>query len=1003
MKSLGQRRKFAEVEDFKSKIDELRSSHYALLECMQNTPVPVFAFQENKLFYINQAALGFFNLQNKPTKLSQLLKHWEYTPPLKEILDNYHELESAYHLVKKSDIGIPETFQLHLIDDQLDNLKIVIFLRRTYHSVDLQKHALETSNMPWFWYNQESEILYVNEAACHMLGYTQKELRQKRICDIIIDWNQESWQKHWDELEEKKSIFLQSSLYHKDGKEIPIEVMSEIHEFSDASIAISQVVDISEQKFIESALIIGEQNYREIFNSSADAIFIHDAKTGQIIDVNETMLDLYGCSYEEALAMTSKLSWSKKEPYTEKHVHAKLQEAREKGMTRFEWLSTKYHGEEFWSEITLKLVKLNGIDRILAMERDITASKKARLEIEQRHQFEKMIIDIWNLFINMKPEKVEAAINASLKEICQFIDASSLLLYRINEGSEKVALQNYCSSKAVELESFEMEAWHMARLRDNRVIDSSTLADAPYLFGWNPNEVSWLDVGLYNENQLQGFMRIVSKNKDRVWNNDEAKLLQMTGEIFLNTLMRNSAIQSLKTSEQTYKEIYNATREAIFVHDAQTGQIQDVNKAMLDMFGYSYEEALQVSISDISAGGQYSFENGLALIHKALKEPQIFEWHSLKKNGDKFWCEISLFKAEIHGKEKVLAVVRDIHERKKTRELLLENEERFRTIVQQLSDLVLLIDPETTILYETPSVTKILGYPEGQLIGTKGKDIIHPDDLEIMEHELNLVLNSQNDFIPTELRLKHQNGHYIYVEVIGNNMMSHPTIKGIVVSCREITERKNLEKRILDAVIKTEENERERFAKDLHDDLGPLLSSLKMYISMMKSVDSEKRDFVIEQLEDIVKEAIITTKNVSNDLSPHILTNYGLASAIENFISKISNQISIKFKNGLDDNRYTTIVETSLYRIVKELINNTIKHAKASNIRISLKEESSKIILNYSDNGIGIEEGSIENMKGKGMGFSNIVSRSKSLNANYKFNSKSNKGLEFQLRVPVNQ
>jgi len=91
----------------------------------------------------------------------------------------------------------------------------------------------------------------------------------------------------------------------------------------------------------------------------------------------------------------------------------------------------------------------------------------------------------------------------------------------------------------------------------------------------------------------------------------------------------------------------------------------------------------------------------------------------------------------------------------------------------------------------------------------------------------------------------------------------------------------------------------------------------------------KSKKFIIEQLNEITKEAIQSTKEISNDLSPHILKNYGLLAAIESFSRKVENHVKIFIESNLTEDRFSEEIETSLYRIIKELVNNTIKHANA--------------------------------------------------------------------------
>ena len=120
-------------------------------------------------------------------------------------------------------------------------------------------------------------------------------------------------------------------------------------------------------------------------------------------------------------------------------------------------------------------------------------------------------------------------------------------------------------------------------------------------------------------------------------------------------------------SERSYREIFNATNEAIFVHDSSTGAILEVNEPMLALYGYTRVEALRCSVGQLSADQTGDAdEEALRRIASAVSGgPQIFEWHARKKDGSTFWAEVTLQASDIGGHGRVLAVVRDIEERKR--------------------------------------------------------------------------------------------------------------------------------------------------------------------------------------------------------------------------------------------------------------------------------------------------------------------------------------------------
>jgi PAS domain S-box-containing protein len=130
---------------------------------------------------------------------------------------------------------------------------------------------------------------------------------------------------------------------------------------------------------------------------------------------------------------------------------------------------------------------------------------------------------------------------------------------------------------------------------------------------------------------------------------------------------RQQAEEALRKSELSYREIFNSTYDAIFLHDAVTGEILDANQAGLDMFGYSREELPNLKWRDLfSLHGPYSHEEAVRRIRLAFQEgPQVFDWEAKRKSGERFWAEVALRGASIDGQGRVLAVSRDITERRK--------------------------------------------------------------------------------------------------------------------------------------------------------------------------------------------------------------------------------------------------------------------------------------------------------------------------------------------------
>ncbi|MHA7109464.1 sensor histidine kinase [Sunxiuqinia elliptica] len=215
--------------------------------------------------------------------------------------------------------------------------------------------------------------------------------------------------------------------------------------------------------------------------------------------------------------------------------------------------------------------------------------------------------------------------------------------------------------------------------------------------------------------------------------------------------------------------------------------------------------------------------------------------------------------------------------------------------------------------------------------------------------------------------------------------------------------RRLTEKMFLNAIIQTEEKERKRFAKDLHDGLGPLLSTVKMSVSSLAQLEHDKASQeIVANTEMVINEAIKSLKEISDNLSPHVLNNFGLLRALRNFTNKINatKAIRIQLKSNLADERFSNNIEVVLYRVVCELINNTIKHASAKNISIDLQHQEGVLSIDYRDNGKGFNKEKLEELPMMGgMGFSNIYSRINSLKGDIQIESEPKKGTHVYIQV----
>lgn len=205
------------------------------------------------------------------------------------------------------------------------------------------------------------------------------------------------------------------------------------------------------------------------------------------------------------------------------------------------------------------------------------------------------------------------------------------------------------------------------------------------------------------------------------------------------------------------------------------------------------------------------------------------------------------------------------------------------------------------------------------------------------------------------------------------------------------------------AILEAEENERKRIASDLHDGVGQIMSAAKMNLSAMESEipftnADQKKTF--EKIVHLVDEGCKEVRSVSHNMMPNALVKAGLSSAIREFINKIDSKV-IKtdlYTEGLND-RINSNIETVLYRVIQECVNNVIKHANANHLDISLIKDQDGISVTIEDNGKGFDIKNKNNFEG--IGLKNIQTRVEYLKGTVEWNSAMSKGTLVAIHIPL--
>jgi two-component system, NarL family, sensor kinase len=198
--------------------------------------------------------------------------------------------------------------------------------------------------------------------------------------------------------------------------------------------------------------------------------------------------------------------------------------------------------------------------------------------------------------------------------------------------------------------------------------------------------------------------------------------------------------------------------------------------------------------------------------------------------------------------------------------------------------------------------------------------------------------------------------------------------------------------------ITTLEKERSRMASDLHDEIGPLLSAIKLRIGSLdvSQADEEDVETTNQQIDNLIKRM----REISFDLMPTSLLRKGFTAALNEFIEYCSKSNKLKISFQFADIKLSQSQAINMYRIVQEIIHNTIKHAEASELIIELRQEEDNVLLATRDNGKGFNYDERTN-ETKGQGLQNLLSRTEIIGGKMFVESKKEKGTTYIFEIPI--
>lgn len=292
-------------------------------------------------------------------------------------------------------------------------------------------------------------------------------------------------------------------------------------------------------------------------------------------------------------------------------------------------------------------------------------------------------------------------------------------------------------------------------------------------------------------------------------------------------LARRQRVAALEGREVSYHAIFDGVRDAILV-ESLTGQILDVNASACELYGYTREEFLKKKLSDIVPPEYILFSGGKKGPDPSVAGRPLGAVH-IRANGERFPVEVSL-RLQNSGKEQVvLAVVRDITERKRAQEELQKSEAHYRLLAEAISDVISLHDAEGVLLYVSPSMEKVTGWAASELQGKSGWDLVHPEDRQQIQELMQSRLSKGADAW-FQWRCLCKDGSYRWMETNARPILNEQNqlVRWLNAS-RDISEReeaaqslKAVNEQLLNTIAELEQRNREA---NLLNEMGDILQS----------------------------------------------------------------------------------------------------------------------------------------------------------------------------------
>jgi PAS domain S-box-containing protein len=469
---------------------------------------------------------------------------------------------------------------------------------------------------------------------------------------------------------------------------------------------------------------------------------------------------------------------------------------------------------------------------------------------------------------------------------------------------------------------------------------------------------------------------------------------------------RQRAELALRESEAKFRLVAETAPCAIWI--LQGERLVYVNRYAESLSGYSRDELFSMNPWELvdpkfRAMGE---ERSRARLRGESPEPR-YQFKIRTKRGEVRWLDFSGARTNFEGKPAILATAFDITAIKRAEQQLLERTMYLDALIANSPLGIVTKDEQNRVMFCNPAFERMFHYSQNELQAKEIDDIIASHDLEEANRMTFAVRGGGVVHATTQRRRK--DGTLIDVELHGIRVFSGETFVGAFSIYQDITERRRSEEKLQalrNRLTRTQEDERSRIARDLHDDIGQRLALLTIDLEQMKLASQQDGSALAKELEALVRTAGEITSdvhNVSRRLHPSQVELLGLAPALNNFCREFANRNSmrIQFTSACLTCKLPEDASLCLFRVAQEAIRNVHKHSGCREALVELDEISSSLRLRISDRGNGFDPSLAEATQG--LGLLSMEERLRSMGGELFVHSRPGGGTRIEATIPASQ